>query len=243
MSLRFRDFTPAEHHTWKLLFERQTPKRRKQIVNLFSEGIEILGIGPERIPDLGAFNAILKAKTGFRGVPVDGLEEPGRFFEMLGRREFPIGNFIRDPKDLAYTPAPDVFHDLYGHLPFFVDRDYADFCQDFGRRASRFADRPRLLRQFERLFWFTIEFALVNTPKGKRIFGAGIASSFSECHFALSDEPEVLPFDLDVIRRQEYRIDDFQKRLFILENPEQLYSCLSSFEEELWFDDQPSLVS
>lgn len=231
--VEFRKFTPSEHQTWRQLFERQAVKRDEQIYDLFSEGLAVLGITADQIPDLEVINAIFCSKTGFKGIPVEGLENGTSFFPMLTRREFPIGNFIREPHDLSYTPAPDVFHDLYGHLPFFIDNDYADFCEELGRRACRYIENPPVLRQFERLFWFTIEFALVKTQKGKRIFGAGIASSFGECRYALSDEPEVLPFDLEVIRHQEFKIDEFQKRLFILESPKQLYECLDEFETKL----------
>lgn len=233
MSHNLREFTETEHHTWKQLFERQTPLRREQIIDDFSKGIEALELCPDEIPDLEQVNSRLKRKTGFRGVPVEGLEGPVHFFQMLARREFPIGNFIRDSEDLNYTPAPDVFHDLYGHLPFFAASDYADFCEHFGRKASEYCQHPQALREFERLFWFTLEFALIKTSKGNRILGAGIASSFTECEYALSPRPEILPFNLRMIRDQEYRIDQLQNKLFILENKEQLFSCLPEFEQIL----------
>lgn len=222
----FRKFSDAEHHVWSRLYQNQIPKRREQIVDAFSNGLELLGIGPERIPDLDEVNRKLKARTGFEGAPVEGLETAAPFFKLLEDRKFPVGNFIRDSKDLGYTPAPDVFHDLYGHLPFFADAKYADFCQRFGAKASRYAPDSAEMLKYQRLFWFTIEFALVKTPRGKRIFGAGIASSFTECAYALSDEPEVLPFEKERIMEQDFRIDILQKRLFLLENAEQLYTCL-----------------
>lgn len=226
----YREFSPAEHDVWRQLFSRQAVKRDLQIWDLFSRGINALGFTADRIPDINEVNEKLEKLTGFKGVPVQGFEEPESFYQMLAEREFPIGYFIRDPKDLGYTPAPDVFHDLYGHLPFLIDQKYADFCQDIGARTVKFKQRPDLLRQWERLFWFTVEFALVKTPKGNRIFGGGIASSISECEFALSDKPEVLPFDLEVIRQREFKIDEFQRTIFILESPEQLYSCLDEYE-------------
>ena len=131
---------------------------------------------------------------------------------------------------MTYTPAPDVFHDLYGHLPFLVDSNYADFCEDFGKRAIKYLGAPYIVKQFETLFWFGVEFPLVKTPEGLRIFGAGIASSISECDYALSSTPELVEFDPEKIRHQEYRIDEMQKKLFVLENPQQLYGCLDSFE-------------
>lgn len=231
--VRQREFSADEHHTWRLLFERQRPKRRQQIVKLFSDGIERLGFEAERIPDLDEVNRRLSRLTGFRGIPVEGFEEPASFYEMLSRREFPIGYFIRSPEDLGYTPAPDIFHDLYGHLPFLVDPQYADFCKGLGERAIKYASSSELLRQWERLFWFGVEFPLVKTEYGIRIFGGGIASSFNECEYALSGKPEVLPFDLEKIRHQEFDISRMQELIFLLENPEQLYGCLDDFERGL----------
>lgn len=212
--------------TWQTILSRHEKVRRDLVVDEFDEGVKVLGLTPDRLPNLAEINKVLLKLTGFRGVFVEGLEEGKSFYKMLSERIFPVGNFIRDQRDLNYTPAPDIVHDLYGHLPFFVDQRYADFCQKFGELTCEFADQPEKLRQFERFFWFTIEFGLIKTAKGVRVFGAGIASSIAECQYALSGEPEVLPFDIDVIRRQEFRIDQMQKRLFLLENVEQLYASL-----------------
>jgi len=225
----FRKFTSEENETWRLMYETQTAKRDRQIWEVFSQGIDELGFSGEGVPDLDRVNRRLRSLTGFEGVPVVGLEEDRSFYAMLAERKFPIGNFIRDRHDLSYTPAPDVFHDLYGHLPFLADRDYADFCAELGRLATSVADDPEALKQYARLFWFTIEFGLVETPAGRRIFGAGIASSIGECDYALSSEPEVVPFSVDAIRFQDFKIDEFQRKLFLLQRPEDLYGCLSEF--------------
>lgn len=226
----FKKFTPEEDGVWKALFDGQVPLRDQQIHSIFSKGIEKLRVPSDRVPNIDEINQHLESLTGFKGIPVEGLESAPSFFEMLARREFPIGNFIRAALDLSYTPAPDIFHDLYGHLPFLADKAYADFCHDFGVRAVKYNDRPELARQWERLFWFGVEFTLVRTPAGRRIFGAGIASSFGECVYALSPKPRVIPFDIEDIRRREYKIDEFQGTLFELSSPEQLYSCLDAFE-------------
>jgi phenylalanine-4-hydroxylase len=229
--VEFRSFTPSEHGTWKTLFDRQAVLRDVQIHPIFSRGIQALGMTGERIPDLERVNAKLRKLTGWEGVAVEGFEEIESFYPMLARRQFPIGNFIRDKKDLSYTPAPDVFHDLYGHLPFFTDPVYADFCHEFGVRAMKHIEHHERLLEFERLFWFALEFGLIEMPEGRRIFGAGIASSFGECEYALSDRPNVVPFDLDVIRKREFRIDVFQETLFLLRNVNELYECLGEFEK------------
>ncbi len=230
-----RPFTSAENETWRILFERQLPLRRHQIHPIFDKGIRLLGFDADRIPDLTSTNQRLEELTGFRGVVVDGLEGPIGFYTLLANRRFPIGDFIRDQRDLNYTPAPDVFHDLYGHIPFYTDRRYADACQDIGRRVLKYRGNERAIQEWERFFWFTFEFALIKTPEGLKIFGAGIASSFGECAYALDPEkgPKRVPFDVEAIRRQEFRIDEMQKKLFVLESEAQLYESIDAFERGL----------
>jgi phenylalanine-4-hydroxylase len=225
-----RDFTEQEHETWRQLFSRLSDCRERLAHPMFVAGLDALGIDGRRIPGLAEVNERLHARTGWRGVPVTGLEDAKSFFQLLARREFPIGAFIRDARDLSYTPAPDVFHDMYGHLPLFADQAYADFNHRIGLAAERHLDDPLQLRRFERYYWFGLEFPLVETDRGRRIFGGGILSSFGESAYALSPEPEVLAFDLETIRDHEYRIDIMQPRLFVLDTPETLYRSLPSFE-------------
>lgn len=241
MSVAMRAFGEDEHETWRRLYERLEHCRRSQAHPMFADGLARLGIDGRGIPDLDAVNARLDALTGWRGVPVSGLEDGRSFFALLAERRFPIGAFIRDARDLSYTPAPDIFHDMYGHLPLFADRDYADFCHRFGVVASRHAGDPVKLRRFERLFWFGVEFPLVEVARAEgdgselrdrelRILGGGILSSFGESGFSLSGEPEVRSFDLVEIRDREYRIDEMQRVLFVVPRPEALYGCLEAFE-------------
>jgi len=228
-----RTFTPDELEAWEIILADHEKKRTHQIVDIYHDGLKILNIKSDYIPQLWEINNILMDYTGFQGQYVTGLEDGNSFYSMLANKMFPIGNFIRDKKDLSYTPAPDMIHDLYGHIPFFINPDYASFCQNFGEIACNYLDNPDKLRQFERFFWFTIEFGLINTPEGKRIFGAGIASSIGECEYALSDEPEIVEFEIDEIINQEFRIDEMQKKLFILESKEQLYNCLDELERKI----------
>ena len=224
------------NRTWESLFKRLTPLRKKQLHPFFVEGLEYLQMDSDRVPDLNRINKRLQNLTGFKGVFVEGHEAPKSFFPMLARREFPVGNFIRSASDLDYTPAPDVFHDLYGHLPFLTNQKYADFSARFGEVASHYEDNSALLRQFERFYWFTLEFGLVKTNEGIRIFGGGIASSFRECAFSLSNEPTILAFSVESVRSREFKIDELQRTLFLLESPEQLYESLNLFEEKVNLD-------
>lgn len=200
---------------------------------MFQDGLGQLLIAGTRIPDLNNVNELLLKRTGWRGVPVEGLVEGADFLVHLKERLFPIGNFIRDQSDLNYTPAPDIFHDLYGHLPFLANQDYGDFCQQLGVIADGLRGKPKLMRMCERLFWFGVEFPLVKTNRGRRIFGGGILSSYAECHYSLSDKPEVVAFDLEDIVYRDYNIDEMQKRLYLLERPEQLYGCLDELRSIL----------
>jgi phenylalanine-4-hydroxylase len=223
---RLREFSKEENKVWHSLYENLKENRKIQAVSEFQKGLDTLKITANSIPNLDVLNKQLKNLTGWVGVPVEGLVDGPGFFKALSDRKFPIGNFIRSPSVSSYTPAPDIFHDLYGHIPFYVDKEYADFSYRIGLAALEFADQPEKLVQFERFFWFTIEFGLIELPEGRRIFGAGILSSFSESNYALSNEPEVLPFDISTICKQDFRIDVFQNRLFLLKSREQLYSSI-----------------
>jgi len=221
-----RVFTKDEMETWQKVLSIHEKKRNNQVVDIFHIGLETLNITKDKIPKLQEINKVLEKTSGFKGKYVTGLEIGKNFYPMLANRIFPVGNFIRDKRDLSYTPEPDMIHDLYGHIPFLVDKNYADFCQKVGEMACRFIDDDEKFHQFERFFWFTIEFGLIKTINGPRAFGAGIASSIGECDFALSSEPEVIDFNIDLIINQDFRIDIMQKKLFILDSKSQLYECI-----------------
>ena len=224
--LKNRIFTNDEMEIWQTVLSTHEKTRKDQVVDIFHSGLAILDIKANKIPHLREINDTLEKISGFNGVYVTGLEDGKSFYPMLAKRLFPVGNFIRDKRDLSYTPEPDMIHDLYGHIPFLVDNEYADFCQNIGETACRYIDDDEKFHQFERFFWFTIEFGLIKTADGPRAFGAGIASSLGECDFALSGGPEVIEFDIELMINQEFRIDEMQKKLFLLENKTQLYECI-----------------
>jgi len=226
-------FTKKEIKTWNTVLSLQLETREFQIVDLFHTGLDTLKITPDKIPQLSDINMILEKNSGFKGVYVDGLENGKSFYTMLAKKIFPIGNFIRKPEQLSYIPEPDMIHDLYGHIPFLVDKEYAAFCQKFGEVACKFIDDDEKFHKFERFFWFTIEFGLIKTNNGPRIFGAGIASSIGECEFSLSSKPKVVDFDIDAIINQEFRIDQMQKKLFVLQDEYQLYDSIDELVDKI----------
>ncbi len=229
----FRNFTEVENSTWRELFNNLSENRKLQAVSMFQEGLDFLGITEERIPSINEVNRRLEVRTGWKGVPVEGLEAGRSFYSALAHCLYPIGNFIRGAKEGQYTPAPDIFHDLYGHIPFFVNPAYADFNCKYGKLVVRAATDSKKLTCYERFYWFTVEFGLLETPKGRRIFGAGLLSSKGESQYSMSAQPEVRPFNIKNIIQQEYKIDEFQKVLFLLKSEKQLYESLDELEETI----------
>jgi phenylalanine-4-hydroxylase len=225
-----RHYTDTEHGTWGDVVRTQRPLRATQLVPMFERGLAQLDMDRDTIPSLDAVNAKLRSLTGWQGVFVKGLEDGNGFYRLLRDKKFPVGNFVRDRRDLNYTPEPDIIHDLYGHIPFHADQAYADYCQRYGEFACKYLDDATRLRKLERFFWFTNEFALVETPAGRRIFGAGIASSVGECVHSLGNDVEVLPFDVQTICAQEFRIDQMQRRLFVMKSVEQLYQSFDALQ-------------
>lgn len=218
--ITYPGYSDEDHETWRILFERQMRLLPGRAGEAFLNGVETLGMTPDRIPALRDLSARLEEATGWRVARIPGLLHEKDFFDLLASRTFPSTDYIRSREELDYTPAPDLFHDMFGHMPMLTQPAFADFYQRFGQAAlrARGADRPRL----ERLHWFTVEFGLVRQEEGTRIFGAGILSSKDEVTHALSDEVTVLPFDPERIVEQDYDVWHLQDVLFVLDSFEQL---------------------
>jgi phenylalanine-4-hydroxylase len=215
-------YTPEEHATWKTLFERQTRLLPGRACDEFVAGMRALPIRADQIPDFRHLSDVLAQHTGWQVVAVPGLVPDDVFFDHLAHRRFPAGHFIRRPHELDYLEEPDVFHDVFGHVPLLMNPVIADYMQAYGEGGLR-AQSLGKLPQLARVYWYTIEFGLVQQPDGLRIYGAGIASSASETVFALDDaSPNRIRFDLHRVMRTRYRIDDFQESYFVLGSLDEL---------------------
>lgn len=215
-------YTPAEHAVWKTLFERQSKLLPGRACDEFVDGMNKLPIGPDQIPDFRRLSEVLMRKTGWQVVAVPGLVPDEVFFDHLANRRFPAGQFIRKPHELDYLEEPDVFHDVFGHVPMLMNPVIADYIQAYGRGGLR-ARELGVLDKLARVYWYTVEFGLVQQKDGVRIYGAGIASSYTESVFALDDaSPNRIAFDLERVMRTRYRIDDFQESYFVIDGLEQL---------------------
>ena len=180
------DYTAEEHAVWKTLFERQSALLPGRACDAFVDGMQKLPIGAEQIPDFRALSAVLMQTTGWQVVAVPGLVPDDVFFDHLAHRRFPAGHFIRKPHELDYLEEPDVFHDVFGHVPMLMNPVMADYIQAYGQGGLR-AKALGVLDKLARVYWYTVEFGLVQQADGIRILGAGIASSFTETVFALDD--------------------------------------------------------
>jgi phenylalanine-4-hydroxylase len=215
-------YTAEEHRTWLTLYERQAAILPSRASDAFLHGLDALDLRGEGVPDFARINERLEALTGWSVVAVPGLVPDDVFFDHLANRRFPAGRFIRKPNELDYLQEPDVFHDVFGHVPMLTDPVFADYMAAYGRGGARALELGRL-HNLARLYWYTVEFGLVQSREGLRIYGAGIVSSRAESVFSLADgSPNRIAFDLERVMRTPYRIDDFQQTYFVIPSLDEL---------------------
>ncbi|WP_109809181.1 phenylalanine 4-monooxygenase [Sphingosinithalassobacter portus] len=211
-------YSAQDHKVWDTLFERQMKLLPGRAAQAYLNGLEALRLSEAGIPNFEELSERLMKLTGWQVVAVPGLVPDDVFFDHMANRRFVAGNFIRRPDQLDYIQEPDVFHDVFGHVPMLADPRFADYLEAYGRGGLRALDLG-MLKQLGRLYWYTVEFGLVREAEGLRIYGSGIVSSAAESRFALdSDSPNRIGFDLRRVMRTDYRIDDFQQNYFVIDS-------------------------
>ncbi len=219
------EWSKIENQTWETLYNRQVEIVKPRACQEYVEGIKRLQMSSAHIPQLSEITESFKHSTGWSVVPVPAMITPEQFFNLLATKNFPAATFIRTPEDLDYLQEPDIFHEFFGHCPMITVQPFADFMQAYGKIALK-AD-PEHRKYLARLFWFTVEFGLINTQQGVRCYGGGILSSKNETIYAVeSDIPVRKPFDLIEVLRTPYRVDQIQGVYFIIESFDQLYKIL-----------------
>jgi phenylalanine-4-hydroxylase len=219
------EYTADEHAIWDLLYERQVALLEGRAAPEFLAGLDLLSLSQSGIPNLDSINPALKALTGWEIIMVPHLVPDDVFFTHLANRRFPAGRFIRSREQLDYLQEPDVFHDIFGHVPMLANPVFADYMQAYGQGGLR-ALNLGTLHNLARLYWYTVEFGLIETPDGLRIYGAGIVSSAGESRYSLEDaEPQRIRFNMERIMRTKYEIDIFQKSYFVIDSYEQLFDA------------------
>ena len=215
---RWAEYTPDQHAMWDRLYHRQVRQLPGRVAPVFLEGLELLGMDQTGIPDFDDLSARLHRATGWSVVTVPGLVPDAVFFEHLAQRRFVAGRFIRTPAQLDYLQEPDIFHDVFGHVPLLAHPVFADYMQAYGQGGLR-ALEYQAIHKLSRLYWYTVEFGLIRAGADLKIYGAGIVSSHGETQYALEDStPLRLCFDLRRVLRTRYKIDSFQKNYFVIES-------------------------
>jgi phenylalanine-4-hydroxylase len=218
-------YTEEEHAIWRYLFERQQRLLAGRACREYLDGLNGLGVAAKGIPEFERLSDILDRATGWRIVAVPGLVPDEVFFGFLAQRRFPSTCFIRRRDQLDYLQEPDVFHDIYGHVPMLMNPVFADYMQAYGQGGLK-ARQLGHLKQLARLYWYTVEFGLLATPAGMRIYGSGILSSAGESVYSLDDpRPRRLRFDLRRIMRTDYHIDRYQETYFVIDDFDELFAA------------------
>ena len=216
----YPDYPDEDHETWKILYQRQRELLKGRACREYLDGLEMMDFPEDRIPYLGDVGRVLTRATNWQVARVPGLLFEGDFFSRLARRVFPSTDYIRPRHEIDYTPAPDLFHDIFGHTPMITNSAFANFYQKIGKASLKAEGANR--RRLERIYWFTVEFGLINTPEGLRIYGNGIISSFAETQHSLTDKVEKRTFDLEEMAEQEYDVWRMQPLLFVIDSFSQL---------------------
>lgn len=218
-------YTEEENDVWRTLIERQIPIVTARACKEYLQGLDRLNLPHDRVPQCEEVNKALKAASGWTVEAVPALIPFEKFFWLLANRRFPAATFIRRREELDYLKEPDIFHEIFGHCPMITLPKYAAFMQRYGELGMKASPKERTL--LARLFWFTVEFGLIQTGDGLKAYGGGILSSISETVYAVeSDTPTRIPFDVIKALHTPYRIDVIQPIYFVLHSFEDLYALL-----------------
>jgi phenylalanine-4-hydroxylase len=222
-------YTAEQHGVWAELVGRRMPQLREHASSAYLEGFEAVGLTVDALPDLNAVSARLEPRTGWRSTPVSGFLPGDAFFEMLSARRFPTTTWLRSREQMEYTPEPDIFHDVFGHVPMHAHPVFAGFLEHYGQVCARLSD-PVALERMGRLFWFTVEFGLIREAGGTKVYGSGLISSHGECTRVLGGGCEVRDFDLDEVLGQRIDTGAMQPVLFAVESFEEIYEAAQRAE-------------
>jgi len=226
-------YTAADHQVWSILYTRQLNAIRQYAYKNFEQGLSLLNFTTDRIPGFSGTNRQLEALTGWKIYAVPGLIPNRTFFKLMVYKRFGATTWIRKMEELDYLEEPDMFHDVFGHVPLLTDPVITDFLWGLAHIAERYIEQENIIEAIARLYWYTIEFGLVKEGEAVKIYGAGILSSIGETKFALSETADRRPFDLEEVLQTPYIKDKFQEQYFVLDDLEQLRDIVTALDEKL----------
>ena len=226
-------YTAKDFEVWQLLFDRQINLLPPLASKAYLDGITTLQFNRHEIPNFDKVNEILKKITGWQVIVVPGLIPQKTFFELLAERKFPSSTWLRKMEELDYLEEPDMFHDVFGHLPLLTNQDFCDFLGAYSKIALAHIENPTAIKLLGRLYWFTVEFGLIEKQDGIKIYGAGILSSSGESVYCLGTEPKHYEFNVEKIMLTDYYIDHFQDKYFVIKSYKELFDSLPEVEKVL----------
>ncbi|HET8653897.1 MAG TPA: phenylalanine 4-monooxygenase [Longimicrobiaceae bacterium] len=225
-------YTPEQHDVWGILYDKRMRELAHTASRVYLRGAAAIGLRADEVPRLADVNARLDRLTGWNAVPVTGFIEPRQFFRCLAARRFPTTVIVRPRERIDYLPEPDIFHDVFGHVPLHADPVFARFLEGFGEVAAR-ARTPEQLRRMAALFWFTVEFGLCREDGEVKVYGSGLISSAGDAANALGPDCDRRPFSLDAVFAQPYEIDRFQDVLFVVDSFDQLFEAVEEAKRRI----------
>jgi phenylalanine-4-hydroxylase len=225
-------YTLQQHRVWAELVSRCMPELEKHACREYLDGFAQIGLRADAIPNLAEVNSRLGPRTGWNATPVSGFLPPAVFFEMLAARKFPTTTWLRSADSLEYTPEPDIFHDVLGHVPMHAHPVFADFLQHYGRVCAALEDKNALERM-GRLFWFTVEFGVIRQGGEIKLYGSGLISSHGEACHVIAGNAEIREFNLDQVFEQQFLVSEMQKVLYAVESFDQIYDAAKEAEQRM----------
>ena len=217
-------YTEEQHSVWAELVGRRMPQLEEHACQEYLDGFHNIGLRQDVIPDLGHVNTLLAPRTGWNATPVSGYLPAAAFFEMIAARRFPTTTTLRTRESLEYIPEPDIFHDVFGHVPMHAHPVFADFLQSYGQVCAGL-ERQEDLDRMGRLFWFTVEFGVIRQQGKIKLYGSGLISSHGESNYVLSGGPEIRDFELNEVLDRDFNISEMQKVLYAVESFDQIYEA------------------
>ena len=226
-------YTPEQHGVWQALVQRRMTQLREHACAEYLDGLQLIGLREDRLPRLAEVSRLLAPRTGWASTAVSGFLPADAFFEMLAARRFPTTTWLRSRESMDYTPEPDIFHDVFGHVPMHAHPVFADFLQHYGATCARVIEDKDALERLGRLFWFTVEFGLIRQRGEIKVYGSGLISSHGECSRVLNGGCEVRDFELEAVMNQEMQTSEMQPVLFAVESFEQIYEAAKEAEKRI----------
>lgn len=233
MKQHYENYTAEDQKVWKILFERQFPSLPKAATKQFLLGLDQVNFTGEAIPNFEETNKLLRDLTGWEIYAVPGIVEDALFFDLMANKKFPATTWVRKMSELDYLEEPDMFHDVFAHIPLLANQAFVDFLQAISKFGQEWIDDEWAIHLLSRIYWFTIEFGLIREDGEVKIYGAGVLSSSGETAYSLSDEPNHFEYDVDKILDTPYRKDNMQENYFIIDSYEQLFESLPEIKTKI----------